>query len=207
MSDGVDHVAAACEEWCEGRDPSAHVHQPAACRQMFHDEFGGDGVLPQPRGVIRKEGERPLPHEAEIQEPERIRVTLDDRREGGSSEVTRVWSEQRAKDHERRDPILLSHRVALGVGCHGPQGRRQRLMEVVCRPLCMGRPLVSRDQKRSIGGLPQPGHLRPVVGGVRFVDHHVDADDELGPDGEVGEAAEEEPAVRSHCLGSPHRFG
>ena len=129
-------------------------------------------------------------------------------REGGGSEVTRVWSGQRAKDHERRDPILLSHGIALGVGCHRPQGRRQRLMEVVCQAaLCREAARIPRSEALD-RRTPTTGPLASCsCRGVRFMDHHVNADDELGSDGEVGEAPEEEPAVRSDRLGSPHRFG
>ena len=128
--DRVDHVTPTGEEGGEGRDAGAHVDQPAAGREVLEDQASRDGVFPEPRGMIGKETEGTLPVEAKRQQAERIGVPIDDGREGGGPEVTRMRRGRRSKDHERRDPVLLSHRVVLGFGGHRPQGRRQRLVKV-----------------------------------------------------------------------------
>ena len=128
--DRVDHVPPAGEKGGEGRDAGTDVHQPAAGGQVLDDQVGRYGVFPEPGGVIGKETEGTLPVEPESQQRERIGVPIDDRRECGSAEVTGMWRDGRSKDHECRDPVLLSHRVVLGIGGHRQQGRRQGLVEV-----------------------------------------------------------------------------
>ena len=104
-------VPVAGEEGCEGRDAGTHVDNRAAGREVLHDQVGRHGVLPKPGHVIGKETEGPLPIEPQRQQRERIGVAIDDRRQGGGAEVTGMGRRRRPQDHERRDPVLLPHRV------------------------------------------------------------------------------------------------
>ena len=67
--------------------------------------------------------------------------------------------------------------------------------------------LIPRYQQRSIGRLPQPGHLIPIDRGIGLMDQHVETDGEIGPDGEVCEAANEVFAFGPADLGPANRFG